>query len=91
MLIAHNWRNHHHMFKSMKDAYHYAKIAIKDTNIDTKIDLCKDLDADISKEESKKNGFQSIFEKRVNNFGYHLLASDESAASGSKSDTDIET
>ena len=91
MLVAHNWRNHHHMFKSMKDAYHYAKIAIKDINSETKIDLGIDLDADNSKVESKMNGFQSIFEKRDNNYAYQLLASEESAASGSKSDTDIET
>ena len=90
MLVAHNWRNHHHMFKSMKDAYHCAIHAIKDIKSETKIELGDDVDTNMSKENSNINGFQSIFKKLDNNYAYHLLASDESAVSGSKSDTDTE-
>ena len=89
MLLAHNWKNHHHLFKSLKEAHACAKAEIKD--IDTKDALIRPPNVNGSIEDSKKHGFKNIFQKSDDEYEYRLLISDESAASGSKSDTDIDT
>ena len=89
MLLAHNWKNHHHLFKSLKEAHACAKAVIKD--IDTKDALIRPPNVNGSIEDSKKHGFKNIFQKSDDEYEYRLLISDESAASGSKSDTDIDT
>ena len=89
MLLDHNWRNHHHMFNSLKDAIHYSRSVIKDTNIEENNSIGDASDRDNCKVKSKEHGFKSIFQKRDNNHPYHLIVSEESSAS--VSDTDIDT
>ena len=88
MLLAHNWKKHHHIFKSLKEAHAYANAELKD--IDTSDELIRPFKINGSTENSRMHGFKSIFEKSVDEFECQLLISDESAASGSKSDTDVD-
>ena len=90
MLLAHNWKNHHHLFKSLKEAHACAKAEIKD--IDAKNDLIRPPNINGSIEDSKEHhGFKNIFRKSDDEYEYRLIISDESVGSGSKSDTDIDT
>ena len=89
MLLAHNWKNHHHIFKSLYEAHACARAEMKD--IEAADDLIRPDNMTSSCESSKKHGFKNIFEKSVDEYECRLLISDESAASGSKSDTDIDT
>ena len=89
MLLAHNWKNHHHLFKSLKEAHACAKAEIKD--IDAKNDLIRPPNINGSIEDSKEHhGFKNIFRKSDDEYEYRLIISDESVGSGSKSDTDID-
>ena len=63
MLLAHNWKKHHHIFKSLTEAYACAKAEIKD--IVTSDELIRPVDINSSTENYKKHGFKSIFEKSV--------------------------
>ena len=85
MLLAHNWRNHHHMFNSLRDAIHYAQSTANDVNVETNNSIGDGSD----RIKSKEQGFKSIFQKGNNNHAYHLIVSDESEAC--VSDTDIDT
>ena len=94
MLVAQNWLNHNHIFNSLSDAHLYSTSAIKEMKIEVENDLEEEdgVDMDSNIIDMNKSGFKSIFKNGDNtNHRYHLLASDESVASGSKSDTDIDT
>ena len=91
MLVALNWRNHQHLFDSLEEAYRFVKSELN--NVETEYDDNIGFTANKQNgraDNTKKQGFKNIFQKVDNNHTYHLLISDESAASGSKSDTDID-